>query len=377
MSTLTETAENTKKYGCIFLLLLGGWITIRTGWKIYKAVINPPKPVIIYGQFGKLPVLPLVGLKLESGSTPTYSLETTAGTLPAGLPVALPVYKTKTQAWTFMSEKRARDLASKIGFTGLNEKTSSPTLFYWKDAETGAELRVNTVTGKLTIETPLAVIEDKVKPGQAPTAEAAKGQALGFLRQQWEVPKDYNDGTQTTILAKAENGQLNQAETPYEAELVRVDLFRQITLGEEKKKSYPILGPNPRQGLISLLVAGTNFKIGGSIPRVTYTYWVMDTTAPGLYPLKPVANAYQELRDGKGYITYLNLKKHNPFAAYTPLRLARILIRDVKLAYFDSESQPKFLQPIYVFEGAAFTTNSEEAEYVAYVPAVSPEYAER
>jgi len=377
MASLTETSENVKRFGCSLLIVLGLWVSVRTGWKIYRNVINPPQAKVVYGQFGKLPVLAIPNLKLETGSTPTYSLDTTTGTLPQNLPVSMPVYKLKAQVWTFLSEQRARDLAKKIGFKTEHEQVTSPTLFYWKNPDSKVDLRINTVTGQLTLETPLSLIEQKVKPGEAPPLETAKSQAVSFLRQHWEVPEDYQKGLQETLLTKVENGTLERADNPYEAELVRVDLFRKIELGDQKKKEYSILGPNPKEGLIQVMVAGTDFDIGSRIPRVKYTYWPINRDEESLYPLKDAQTAYQQLRDGRGYIVYLNPKNRNPYLAYTPLKITRILIRNVSIAYFDSEKQLKFLQPIYVFEGVAFTDKNEESEYVAYVPAVSAQYAEQ
>ena len=44
----------------------------------------------------------------------------------------------------------------------------------------------------------------------------------------------------------------------------------------------------------------------------------------------------------------------------------RIVIRNISLAYYDSDEPQEYLQPIFIFEG--------DNDFVAYLPAITGEY---
>ncbi|MDO8741824.1 MAG: hypothetical protein Q7J11_01620, partial [Candidatus Roizmanbacteria bacterium] len=70
----------------------------------------------------------------------------------------------------------------------------------------------------------------------------------------------------------------------------------------------------------------------------------------GIYPIKTGDQAWTELNNGKGFVVAGTQGQKN------------IVIKDMKLRYFDPDIYQNYLQPVYVFLG--------EGDFAAYVPAV-------
>jgi hypothetical protein len=91
--------------------------------------------------------------------------------------------------------------------------------------------------------------------------------------------------------------------------------------------------------------------------EMNYKYWLLSKDTSGLYALKTSTQAFQDLKDGYGAI--INMGANTP---------DKVVIRNIYLAYYDSDDYQPYLQPIFVFEG--------DNDFVAYVNAVSSELLE-
>jgi hypothetical protein len=96
------------------------------------------------------------------------------------------------------------------------------------------------------------------------------------------------------------------------------------------------------------------------------------------YPLVPVNQVWSEVSKGNGVISSVVPNGLSPFADYRPVRVDRILINKIYLAYFEdlSYDQP-YLQPIYVFEGNYTSSGGGGGSIHIYYPAVSGQYIKR
>lgn len=74
-----------------------------------------------------------------------------------------------------------------------------------------------------------------------------------------------------------------------------------------------------------------------------YIFWPIDLNNFGTYPIKKVDEAFEELKNGEGFI------------AIEPLR-GNVSISKIYLAYYLSEEYTNYLQPVYVFEGSGFAS---------------------
>lgn len=370
---LSETAVFTKKAIVIIIAVIVVAYTSKYTFKAGVAIwhkINPPviKPTT---SFGKLPALSIPSLKLAEGATPTLSIDTPTGRLPVFSKI-MPVFKVITPGVTQKYEENATLLATKLGFSGAHSSISS-SAFAWKNEELGTILKMNVITRNFSLESDWKTLKDKIQVATCPYPSDAKDISTKFFETAGLTLEDYS--TLTTKLARTDGSNLIETSSVSESQFTIVDFFRSVKPGEFP---YKILGPNPKRGMVELIISGktTNERqttntsfVGGK-----YMFRELDKEKFSTYPIKSVETAYQELSDGKGAITYLKPGNEDFFASYKPIKPETIKIREIYIAYFEPETLPQYLQPIFVFEGKAFSSDGKEGEYVAYVPAVSAEW---
>ena len=97
-------------------------------------------------------------------------------------------------------------------------------------------------------------------------------------------------------------------------------------------------------------------ELGKRLIEVNYNYSSIDPETFSTYPLKTVASVWQEMQSGAGHLANLG---QNPEG--------NITIRQIYLAYYDSQEPQNFLQPVFVFEG--------DKNFIGYVPAIDHKWA--
>lgn len=359
---LTETALFTRRAAVILVAFVFSFFILKATFGVagkLLTLINPPPPPVVTTIFGKLPPLNIQRLPVENNDTISYTLDTPTGKFPA-LPTRANVYKIPHSPATLLSESRARAFAKLLQFNNEPTRVSSSEL-RWSDIAKSRDLSINIVTGIFTLTTEPAKVALDLNPGSAPTQAQAINLTLAFFTNKQFLTPDYIQGTQTTSLIKTVAGQYRQAQSLSEAQVTRVNLFRQI----DKLNVY---GPNPKKGLIWADVSALPFP--DQLTNLNYYNWSLDYNKPGNYPLKSPETALLEFKSGRSGFVYLNLKGQDAFASYSPLNLSQVSIRAVELAYYDSELLQDYLQPIYVLSGIFKTTGGSEGEFSAYVPAV-------
>jgi hypothetical protein len=176
-------------------------------------------------------------------------------------------------------------------------------------------------------------------------------------------------------LYSIQNDQLLPASSLSDAQIIRVDFYQKdikydMTAGiqgdihtlKEWKDPIPVLYPHPPYSTMSFWIGS-----GPSSPQVVQANFVhqdinltpnaSDPTAPlATYAIKSAQQAFEELKNGQGYV-----------AAYAGSG-TNILINNVYLAYYLGETQQKYLMPIIVFEG--------NNGFFGYVSAVSNDWVQ-
>ena len=99
----------------------------------------------------------------------------------------------------------------------------------------------------------------------------------------------------------------------------------------------------------------TRGKVNSGIVEVSYIFSPIAYDDFGTYPLKTAEIAWQDLLDGYAFVMNLGNNSKD-----------RIVIRNISLAYYDSDEPQEYLQPIFIFEG--------DNDFVAYLPAITGEY---
>jgi len=135
---------------------------------------------------------------------------------------------------------------------------------------------------------------------------------------------------------------------------VRVDLFRkdkeeELPTGE--KTTMKIVTVGGETSPVNVIISGQT----GDKKTIQANYYYSQILGEDFatYALKSIDAAWKELTAGGGFI-----------AKRTPNQT--VVVRRANLAYFESNSQQLFLQPVYVFEG--------DGGFTAYVAAVDPSF---
>ena len=198
-------------------------------------------------------------------------------------------------------------------------------------------MEINTDTRAIMIDTNLFGKSREYTPGSINT-ETAKEHAIKLFStiDRFEEPL-YKAGYQTVFLGKFESSDIVETRNPYEAQLARVDFFRNLN-------EYPVLGPDPKKGMLQVVLrTPTRESSPFNYPRMDAHYWEVESGSKATYPLIPIAEAWGVVSTGGGVITNITPKDANPFTDYEPVRVETIRIDNIYLAYYETENFQKYL----------------------------------
>lgn len=341
--TLTQTASLTKK-GFIFgsvslILMILGWVGFGY-YKAYQASKIPPpeeKPDV------KFNILPQPNLKdsLTPSSDYTYDLVTKTGSLPTDLPKIMRVYFISKLGTTLLAPNRAKQLAEKFNFISGPE-IISPTLYKFTNV-TGGKIEIDLDIGNFNFERNIATesgeTQDEVIADRGKLVEEFKN----FLASKGLLSDQLRAG-RTTV--------------SYDGPSQKDSLSAQVTLWQDDIKegevSFPIVTAQFTKGLIKTKVTKYTQEENKYL-NLDYIFWSIDENNFATYQIKSAADAYSELKEGRGVVVI-----KPPFT--------QVSISSVYLGYLVSEEYSPYLQPVFVFEGE---------EFAAIVAAITDEYLEK
>ncbi len=354
MATLTETAYYTRrtiKWGIIGLI---AFFILRMFFGIIVSIwlqIFPPPPPPPTVAFGKLPSLkfPSQDEIISSSTKITYSLETIEGVPKISSSSATVFFIAKPSA-NLLSLDRANRFAAKMGFT-VPPVSETASDYLWQDPTSSfRSLRMNIVTDnfKVNYDYPadLAVFSEK----NLPTKDRAILESVNFMKNLDLYPPALSNGRTAITYWQLSGNNLVQTTSMYNADAIRVDFQR------EKVLNFRLFPSRPPKEPVYFLFSGTT-NTSSRILEFSYKFWHIDAEQGATYPLKTAETAWQELKNGKGYIA--SIKQG----------VQAVTVRKIYLGYFYPDDYQDFLQPIFVFEG--------DPDFLAYVAAVSPEWTGR
>lgn len=342
---------------------------MRIAWGLTQTaltIINPPPPPKADYRYKSLPGLKLPAsnslVKVVPDASYSYKLQTEDGeSLPKFQDVIkIPLKPIQTSA-TFDSESKMQTIANTFEFKEKAKPPANPkdTRFTWQDAtqpfrSLEADILTRNFVFKYDVGRDTTYTANK---SQLPSIDEAVKEGTEILKKRDLFKKDLDENKAKASYWKISAGTFVPVSSFSEADVTRVDFFRKDADNipanyplYKARKTLPFFYPDPNRGLIYMYISG-NSDANKRIAEMSYTYWPIDTENAGLYPLIPVQDAFNMVKSAKSYI-----------ASYNPKKPAReIVITDVQLGYFESESQDEFLYPVYVFKG--------EDDFVAYVPA--------
>lgn len=352
MATLTEISIISRKlirysiYAVILILIIR--FSLNLGKVAYKKLF-PPKvepPTVAYG---KLPILPFPERPEYKLS---YTLELPEGSLPV-FPDRAEVYRMPEPQTNIKALDDAKSKARSLGFdpNGKPLHDTLPNVYIFPKRGYPSSLTMNIITGLFSVS--YNINEDPlIMEGDAPPAEATINEIKNLLNRAGILTESLKNGTSNHLYLKIESGEFVPAISLSEAKLTKVNLFRKPY--GKNSNIYPVT-PKMPQANIWFIIAGGH---GKQVITGEYHYFEIDSSTSATYPLKTSETAWEELKDGNGFIANI---VNNPEG--------NIIIRRVYLGYYDAGQYTEYYQPVVVFEG--------DNDFYAYVPAITDEYYDK
>lgn len=349
MANLGETAivaRKSIKYGGIALVfLMIGRIVLTASVAYWKKLhpAPPPPPDVLFGK------LPKIIFPQMEPATYNYSLETPTGGLPTKLPDQFKVFFMPIKKASLLAYDAAQAIATRLDFIEEPKKLSE-TEYRWDSIDPiPSSLTINIITGSFVLDKRWQNDPSYTTPTIYYTDSQAVDRLYNLLGRVDLLPVDVKEGVPTVNPLKADKDQIVTAVSLSQAHFVQVNLYRAPVDGVE------VVYPSSKQGLISGILA-LQREDARQFVNLSYNYFPVDLTRSASYPLIGVAEAWQRLQKGDGFIAGVKLNTTN------------VVIRDVTLRYYDSDTPQQFMQPVYVFTG--------DPDFTAYVPAVSDAWTE-
>lgn len=332
--TLSQTAVLTKQIITLSVIALVLGTASFIGYKIwysYYLSTLPPVEEKPDTKFGLLP-LPDFPQSNVTSSNFSYSIDNSTGNLPkvgvdTGFERLIKVYFiTKTFA-TLLSSENSKVLAEKFNIKG-QPQILSETKYRFED--NGKSLTIDLDSGNFVYQKEATISGSEGLDDDKKLVEDFKKnlQNLNALKE------DLLSGRSKIL--KQESGNL-----------VRISLWPASIENKLILTSQFDVSP----------VNAKVYKSADNLENIiflSFTYFPIDTSTFATYPIKTSEQALEDLKSGKGIVIIEPAKP-------------QVSVTSVYLAYYFAENYTPYLQPIFVFEGPHF---------VAYVPAVSPEFVE-
>lgn len=349
MATLTTTAYYARKavvYGIVGLISL---VILRVAWGVFSRwwiALHPPPPPPPTVSFGVLPEIQFP--KGVERSNVSYRLETVSGGTPDLGPQSKVYFMPAFRA-NVLGLELAKNLAGKLGFIAPATPKDEQVYTWTREGPLPGTLTINLVTGHFFLDTAW-YRDSEITSSRAPSEQDAIQTAQAYLRNAGLLTDDLLKGKTRIEFLQAGAGAFSPAISQSEANFTRVHLFR----GDVNNLS--VVTPQENQALVQVIVSGG--RTGDKrVIAVTYKYSPIELDATATYPLRGVQLAWQQFQSGSGVIAKL-------------VQGARaVVVRDIKLAYYDSDAPQEFLQPVYVFSG--------DDGFVGYVSAIDQKWLGR
>lgn len=338
MTSLADTALFSKKFLIWLGMGIGGVFLIFIFWTIGKYIknaVSPAKPLPALVAFGKIPKEDLSeGIKSKSGIT--YLIETVSGDLPQ-LSANAKVFEIDQKESSFGALENVKQIVTSMGFSGQPELLEdNNVVFKLNNQDQNKTLKINIISQNLDFETGF-VNDREIINGKPNTIEAAINSASEFFgRFNFDTDEFPKEKAETKLL-RIDGIILTGVPAFSSANLVEV-VFRRVDVDK-----IPVIYPRESIAPAKALVSGKGIA-KAEINKNDVNYFKFST-----YPLKGAKSAFEELRAGKGFF-------NKEFSE------TQFTIRDVFLAYLETQTAQKYLQPIYVFKS--------DNGLVAYVDAV-------
>lgn len=343
LTTTAHQARLTIKYGGLVVV---GMVILYSaaGWVIaaYKAAHPPYTPPTV--RFGKLPRTVFPEKKFDKKA---FSLELPNDALPEFSDQAR-VYVVYRPSSSLLAIDYYTQMAKGLGF--LQEPTKlNESIYEFRNDQLNQTLKMNILDGSFVMSYPYGNDQLLFAQEKVPSKDEATNIAKIYLQTAGRMKPDLEEGKKNVSYWKIEYDGLKSAPSQSEANVARVDFFRNDFDGDLK-----MVGAEINRASVSILISGSSVE-GKKILEVNYKYAEIDRDSYSTYPIKKAETAWAELKAGN-YWPVSDTSNPN------------VAIREMYLAYFEPVTLTNYLQPVFVFVG--------DNNFMAYVPAVAGEYVQ-
>lgn len=345
MITLSETSSETKvilKWGAVILVsIFAIWLLFQIGifFKNTFFPTPPPPPTVAFG------TLPQVNFPSQTETIDLdYKLDTLTGSFPS--------FSDRNKVFK-MEQPKANLLAlnlvtQKMEENNFSSKTIpvSGNIYKWTDnSPITRTILYDIFSSDFTLTSSYLqdpnILSSKNLPDIPGSIEIAKE----FLTNFEIFPSDLDPSKTKTNLFSIKNSTIVPASSVSNSQLIQV-FFMQTDV-----EKTPIYYFTPNQSTMSLTISG-----GEQFPQVVEANFSHQSVLneSTTYPIKTAQQAFEDLKNGKGYIaSYWGTKKD-------------ITIQSISLGYYKEVQRQQYLMPIVVFKG--------NDGFFAYVSAVKDEW---
>ena len=333
----------------------------------------PPK-TSVNPTFGNLPPLEFQP-KINLAENTEFVLNTRNSALPVGLPKVIPVYRFLLPSFSYTAGGDAQKYALEFGYTDSELLTDlRGTIYRWGSFNFGSELVIDINSKEIELFTDLTSPNVRNLLSAGSLTEQAAITSADALLAKLNMGNDtlYKNAKKATVTGKVLFNTLVNSDSLRDAQFVRVDYNRSIST-----QNYPIFGPEPRKGLISIVVAGSsrdNLPPALKYPLVSINNSRIDENNIGFYPIINSRTAWEALLSGNAILAGIYPTNESDLVQTNQSTITRVLINEIYLAYYENDRPQTHLQPIYVFQGNYLGEGGNAGEVYYYVPAVQGSY---
>lgn len=344
MSSLTYTAYASRKMikyggsGLIAFVLL--WSIASMSIKAYQ--LAHPKYIPPTVRYGALPKIVFPEKQFEKKD---FSFEFTNDKTPTFSDQAK-VYITYRSSTKILALEEGKEIARQFNFEN-DPVEISEGIYEFKNEKTNKTLIMNVLEGDFKLKYPYledqSILEEKNVPNKNNAIEIASS----FLRSGNKYTDDLAQGEKKISYWKITDGTLKSVLAQSEANVIKVDFYRQSL--DDK---WDIVSPQAGEASVSILISGSDLS-EKQIIEANFKYANIDRESFSTYPIKTVDQAIENL-------------KSNNYWPLSDVSAKNVVIRDIKLAYYEPITLTQYVQPIYIFSG--------DNNFVAFVSAVADKY---
>lgn len=414
--TLTEAAYWTRRLGVLALGALGIFaIVVAVFLSIDPNAVPPEYLTANYActdtrdEF--IPyTLDIPSLELAEGSNLVYELETETGQVDQ-LPRIVNVHKFNNLGQSLNSQAEAQIIAGRMGFDPNAILRSGSTKYVWNDSVQRRTLEIDARTMNFNLSANFSDSNLFPEDSELPQRTTAINDATNFLRSNSILLADYIAETpSTTYININPDGSFSQAPSAVDAELIRVDFFREkslitfpsslegsqamkesleqknliaetetIATSEGRMDIYKfntfVTFPYPSESNISVYIGppdkGISENTLKTVYAANYTYWPVNEDPCGTYELIPPSKALDIVQKGEASLVFLNEKHGDEVIPYRKKKVSKFTIFSINIGYYEATQEIPFLQPIYIVSGEATLDSGIVGNFHYYVPAIS------